>query len=420
MPTSPTDPAAHRERLITGPFIAVTAAAAMFFVYIGILVAVVPRFVENELGAGELGVGLTLAVFALAAIAVRPLLGWIGDRRGRRVLMMGGALVAGVAGAMAGFVGSLPALLVIRALTGVGEAAMFVGAATLIADLAPAHRRAEAASYFSVAVFGGIGFGPLLGEWMLADDRYRLTFVAAGGVAVVASLLVFAVPRRVDRRAAPGVVVRRRFLHPAAVGPGVVLGSAIAGFAAFMAFMPEHARDIGLSGAGGLFLTYSMVCLVLRIVGARLPELLGPRISVTIALVGIAASLVIFAASPSPAGLWVGAVVVGVGMAFLYPSLMAIVVDRVDEHQRASALSSFTMFFEVGTVVGAVVLGVLGQVFDKRVGFAGGSVFALAGLVVLWVRVVPRSAVSVGAPPLDGRAPVDGGGRRRYTPVAGD
>lgn len=402
------------ERMITGPFLAVTAAATMFFVYIGILVAVVPRFVENELGAGEIGVGLTLAVFAIAAIAVRPLIGWIGDRHGRRVLMMSGAIVAGIAGALAGFVGSLPALLVIRGLTGVGEAAMFVGAATVIADLAPAHRRAEAASYFSVAVFGGIGFGPLIGEWLLADDRYRLTFVAAGGVAMLAALLVLAVPRRVDRTAAPGVVVRRRFLHPAAVGPGVVLGSAIAGFAAFMAFMPEHSRDIGLGGAGGLFLTYSMVCLVLRLAGARLPEILGPRISVTIALVGIATSLVVFAASPSATGLWIGAVVVGIGMAFLYPSLMAIVVDRVDEHQRASALSSFTMFFEVGTVVGAVVLGIVGQVLDKRAGFAGGSVFAIAGLVVLWLRVLPRHPLA-GAPAAAGDL-----GTGRYAPVAGD
>jgi len=42
---------------------------------------------------------------------------------------------------------------------GLGEAALFVAAATLIADLSPPHRRAEAASYFSVAVYGGIGLG---------------------------------------------------------------------------------------------------------------------------------------------------------------------------------------------------------------------------------------------------------------------
>ncbi len=64
---------------------------------------------------------------------------------------------------------------------GLGEAALFVGAATLIADLSPPHRRAESASYFSVAVYGGIGLGPTIGEWVLGDGRYELTFLVAAG-----------------------------------------------------------------------------------------------------------------------------------------------------------------------------------------------------------------------------------------------
>ena len=55
-------------RLISKPFLAVTASAAAFFVYVGILVPIIPTFVDDELGAGELGVGLSLAAFATAAI----------------------------------------------------------------------------------------------------------------------------------------------------------------------------------------------------------------------------------------------------------------------------------------------------------------------------------------------------------------
>lgn len=407
----PIDADATRERLVTAPFVAVTAAALVFFVYIGVLVVVVPRFVENELNGGEFGVGLTLAAFAGAAIAVRPLIGWAGDRYGRRRLMMAGALLAAVSGGVAGLAGSLPELLVLRAFTGVGEAAMFVGAATLISDLAPAHRRAEAASYFSVAVFGGIGIGPVFGEWLLADDRYVLTFAVAGAVALVGSLLVFAVPASIDRRATGGPSrPRARYLHPAAVWPGMVLASGVGGFAVFSAFIPEYARDVGLAGAGGLFFTYSMVCLGLRIVGARLPERLGPGRSVTTALVLLATALTVLATVPAVWGLWAAAVIVGVGQAFLYPSLMALVVNRADEHERASALSSFTMFFEVGTVFGGLALGAVGQLAGKRAGFAGGAVLCLLGLVVLWTRVVDRS----------GRAPARVEPEPRFSVVAGD
>jgi MFS family permease len=397
----------HSERLITPAFAAVTMAAFVFFVYIGVLIVVIPRFVERELRGGEFGVGLTLAVFAGAAILARPMLGWFGDRFGRRRLMMTGAVLAAVSGAASGLATTLWMLLAMRALTGVGEAAMFVGAATMIADLSPPHRRAEAASYFSVSVFGGIGLGPVLGERILGEDRYVMTFAIAGAIALISALCVAAIPRRVDRRAAATTVrMPRRFIHPAALWPGLVLGSGIAGFAVFSAFLPEYSRSIGLSGAGGLFFVYSLVCLTLRVLGARLPERLGAGRSVTIALVTMAASLVLIASVPLAWGLWTAAVTVGIAMAFLYPSLMALVVDLVHEDQRARAISSFTMFFEVGTVVGGLLLGGIGQLLGKRAGFAGGSVICLLGLVVLWTKVVERRGQPASA--LPAYAPVVG------------
>jgi MFS family permease len=395
------------QRLVTGPFVAVTGATLLFFVYVGMISVIVPRFVEEDLGAGEFGIGLTLASFAAAAIAVRPIIGRIGDVSGRRRLMMAGAVLAAAAGAATGLANTLWVLLVLRALTGVGEAALFVGAATLIADMAPAHRRAEAASYFSVAVFGGLGLGPVFGEWILGDDRYAATFATAGLFALSAGAFALLVPKRVDRRAAPDVVVQRRFLHPVAVWPGAVLACGIAAFASFSAFIPEHARSVGLSGAGGLFLVYSAVCLVLRVTGAKLPGRLGAGRSVTIAFLTLASGLLLLAAVDDPWGLWVAAGVIGVGMAFMYPSLMAAVVNNVDEHERAAAVSSFTMFFEIGTIVGGLTLGLVGEVLGKRAGFAGGAALCALGLFVLWTRVAHPRDVYVAPSPA-------------FVPVAGD
>ena len=382
-------------RLVTGPFLAVTGATLVFFMYVGMVSVVVPRFVEDELGAGEFGIGLALAAFAAAAIAVRPVIGRIGDRHGRRRLMMAGAVLAAIGGAASGYTTELWQLLLLRGLTGIGEAALFVGAATMIADFAPAHRRAEAASYFSVAVFVGIGMGPVFGEWVLEDDRWGLTFTIAGAFALLSAVLVLLVPPHADRR---GIVTgdelrpARRFLHPSAVWPGAVLAAGIAGFASFSAFIPEYARDLGLSGAGGLFAVYSAVCLVLRITAAKLPERLGAGRAVTFALSTMSVGLLLLAAVPQTWALWVAPAVLGIGVAFQYPSLMALVVNDVDETERASALSSFTMFFELGTIIGGLVLGAVGEILGKRAGFAGGAVMCLAGLVVLWSKVAsPRS-----------------------------
>ncbi len=404
----------REERLVSRPFVAVTLSTFVFFLYIGILAVTLPPFVENELGAGEFGIGLTIASFSVAAIAVRPLIGWAGDVHGRRVLMVVGALVAGAAGLGVGLVDSLWALLVLRGFMGVGEAALFVGAATMIADLAPPHRRAEAASYFSVAVFGGLGVGPIIGELLLGDDRYVSTFQIAGLIAMSSALVVLLVPAAIDVTGGTGSVervsLRERFFHPAAIWPGLVLASSVGAFAAYSAFVPEHARSLGMGGAAGLFTLYSVVCLVLRLAGAKVPERLGPGRSVTIALGTMTIAYALVATVAEVWAMWAAALILGIGMAFLYPSLMASVVNRVGEHERSTALSSFTMFFELGSMVGGLTLGAVAQVLGKQAGFAGGVLLCLVGIVILWTRVAdPREPVPALVPE-----------HLQYRPVAGD
>ena len=167
------------------------------------------------------------------------------------------------------------------------------------------------------------------------------------------------------------------------------MAAGVAAFSVFSAFIPEHSTDIGMSGAAGLFLVYSLVSVSLRLFGARLPERLGEQRMVSIALTSLGASLGLIAGVAEPWALWVGAAGTGLGMAFMYPSLMANVVNRVNDEERASALSSFTMFFEIGTVLGGVVLGAVGELFDKRASFLGGAIIAVSGLGILWTRLEP-------------------------------
>jgi MFS family permease len=388
-------------RLITKPFLAVTAAAAAFFVYVGILVPIIPTFVDDELAAGEFGVGLSLAAFAAAAICARPVIGRLVERFGRRSMMIAGSLLAGVAGMAMASVGELWQLLALRGVAGVGDAALFVGAATLIADLSPPDRRAEAASYFSVAVFAGLGMGPLIGDILLGDDQFDRAFVIAGSFALLAALLALAVPRAITPHVSvdhtTDVPVRRgfeRIMHPAAVGPGLVLACGIAGFAVFSAFLPEHARDVGLGGSGALFAGYSVVCLVLRFAGAKWLERLGVRRAVSIAFVALSTALACLALFPDVWALWLAAGLIGVASAFLYPSLMALTVNRADDRERPMALSSFTMFFEVGNISGGVAFGLIAQLASKRAAFGSAIVLCGLGAWLLLARVVPAAAAA--------------------------
>ena len=122
-------------------------------------------------------------------------------------------------------------LVAVRILGGIGEAAFFVGAGTMITDLAPEERRGEAISYWSVAVYGGLAFGPALGEAVLSHDRFDRVWVVAAGLALVAALLgLFTTETARPWTPPPAGAPRLPLLHRSASRPGPCCSSASSGW----------------------------------------------------------------------------------------------------------------------------------------------------------------------------------------------
>src|SRR4029079_14710149 len=73
---------AVEQRMLTKAFVLVTAATLALFIYIGVMIPLLPRRVEEQLGGNEVDIGLNLAVFSLAAVLIRPPLGRFAERHG--------------------------------------------------------------------------------------------------------------------------------------------------------------------------------------------------------------------------------------------------------------------------------------------------------------------------------------------------
>jgi MFS family permease len=83
--------------MVTPRFLLVTAATFAYYLCVGILIPTLPVFIKNGLGSGEAMIGAAGVVFSGAAVLFRPLLTWVGNRWGRRTMMVTGSLVAAVA-----------------------------------------------------------------------------------------------------------------------------------------------------------------------------------------------------------------------------------------------------------------------------------------------------------------------------------
>lgn len=390
-------------RLVSRQFLVVTAATLAFFTYVGTMIPLIPALIEQGLGGNKFDIGLTMASFSVAAIACRPLLSKLGERFGMRWLMIVGASVALAATVAAAYVNNRYVLQPFRALQGVGEAFLFVGGATLVAQSAPPARRAEAASYYSVGVFVGIGLGPALTDSLVNDHRFRAAFFVGGVFVALAGVLAMLSPygrintaataarRGVDAAVSdhPGTPVspRQPRLHRGAFGPGIVLAIGIATFAPFTAFMPDHAKKVGFGGAAAVFGLYSAICLILRIAGARLPERIGLTNAVSGSMIGLAVGMTVLAAFPTKLGVIGGTALLALGISLLFPSLSALATNAAADDEQVRVMSTFTMFFEIGVAIGGLTFGLVANLTNSRGAFVGAAISALLGLAVVRLRM---------------------------------
>jgi DHA1 family multidrug resistance protein-like MFS transporter len=120
-----------------------------------------------------------IATCSMVFIAMEGLLkspmGILGDRYGRKILMVVGPIVSVITALLTPHVANPYVLVFLRILDGVGAAALWPAAFSLIGDHVPEEKRAGAMSLFNLAYLIGLALGPALGGAVndLADHYLR-------------------------------------------------------------------------------------------------------------------------------------------------------------------------------------------------------------------------------------------------------
>ena len=255
---------------------------------------------------------------------------------------------------------------------------MFTGATTAISDLAPSSRRGEAFSLFSLAVFSGLAAGPALGEMTLNRWGFTWVWLAAGGCAAAAALLGLLTP---DTRP-EAESTRSRLVNRTAVVPGIVFASSAFGFAGYSSFVPLYALQLGLPGSRQLFALHSIIIVVVRSLGARLPDRVGVAKMANASLLLSLAGLLSMGMIRNPAGLVAGTALFALGQSLAFPALLSLVISRVQPTERASAIGTFTAFLDLSFGIGPVGLGLVAHSFGYPAVFLASSLVAAGGMAL--------------------------------------
>lgn len=351
--------------------------------------------IAEGLGVSIPAAGLLVSAYALGVMLGAPLMTLATARLNRRTLLIGLMAIFTFGNFLSAIAGDYTILMVARVVTSLNHGAFFGVGSVVAAGVVPPEKRASAVA----AMFMGLTLANVIGvplaPWIGEVFGWRTAFggIALWGLITMAALR-FALPNiggdeGGNMVAELGVLKRRDVLIALAL---TAIGSS-AMFTVFTYIAPIL-RDA--AGAGTLFVTAMLVIYGLGLtIGNWLGGVFADRSidrTLIVSLVGLAATLVIFAAAmyqPLAAAITIFAW--GVATFAIVPPLQMRVMEAAsDSPNLASAVNIGA--FNLGNAVGAAVGGgVIGLGLGYPAVSVTGAAMALAGLAIVLVTRVQRS-----------------------------
>jgi MFS family permease len=341
-----------------------------------VLPALAPH-VRFTLGGSDRTIGFVIGIFSVVALCGRLISGPLADGKGRKVAFLSGLGCCTLAGAVYLLPLGLTGIWTGRCLQGLGEAFLYTGAAAWAVELVGTHRSAQALGYLSSGIWGGIAAGPVVGSWLGTFERAAFFQMLAGGIGF---LLLTRIPEHFTPHEDAGTL---RWPSKSLLLPGFAVGFVNVHYPVIVGFLVLHLARYGNSGRMA-FTAYAGAMLCSRFFLGGLPDRLPPRIPFYFGLTAMAVGLLMLASGPRPIVAIAAAAVLGLGFSFPFSSIASVVMRRAPNHERGSAVSILSAFYDFFVGSGSFAAGAVAARFGYSATFLMAASALLASAVAGW------------------------------------
>ena len=374
--------------------------------------------------------GLCFGAAPLSATLMSPIWGTLGDRFGRRIMVLRAML------AIAIFVGGMAfattPLQIFLLRIGQGLFSGFIPPSiTLVSIAAPAHRQGRIVADLQTALPLGAVIGPFLGGLIATTGGHRSVFLFVAAAALLSALLVYLFAdedkstRRAGERVGSAGATFRQMLrdvgeiwsHPHVRAIAVLVLCLQFGLGATNPLLELHVRDLvgpdppgawfsalarlpGMSDGSSagqlafatslLFGGMALVNLICMPFWGRIGDRMGHRRALVVAAAANVMALLLQAAAQHYVWLLAGRLLMGLALAGTGPLAFGVAAASTSVDRRGGA---FGVVFSARTLAVAIG-GALGGALARWIGIEG-LMLASAGLVVLALLLLGRSRAQV-------------------------
>ncbi|MFI1207904.1 MFS transporter [Streptomyces sp. NPDC020802] len=422
VPASRTPEAVHRRRwAILGVLMLSLLIVVLDNSILNVAIKTISTPAPTGLGATQSELEWAINSYTLVFAGLLFSAGLLGDRLGRKKVLLGGLLVFGIGSALAASSGSPAELVAFRAVMGLGAAFVMPATLAVLMNVFERDEQPKAIGIWAGGVGLAIAIGPITGGVLLDHFWWGSVFLVNVPIVVVAlALMVWLVPD--SRDPAPGridpvgvglsvvglvllvygiikggqladftdptvlatigaglavlvgfVVHQKHSDHPsidvghfrnkvfsAAIAAIALVFFALMGVTFFAVFYTQSVRGYSPLQTGLLMLPLAVAQLVFAPRARLVVDRFGNKATTTGGMLTIAAMLAAFATLEADTPIWILEVVfflMGAGMAHIMTPTSVVIMQALPREKAGSASALSNTFRQVGGALGIAVLG---------------------------------------------------------------
>lgn len=392
----------------------------------GVISPVLPLYAQS-FGVGTAVVGLSISLFGAARLVANLPAGFLSERYGRRLLLVGGPAITVVGSVLSGLAPNIWLLLLFRFISGAGSALYMTGAMVYLTDITTDENRGRLMSIYQGSLLLGVTLGPAIGGFVAAGFGLRSPFFLVAALALLG--MVWGLVRlpetglRVERRLSPAeekvsipepVETRHGVILSLLRDPNFLLISLVSlsifltrsgGRLSLVPLVGRNRLDLDAAELGLIFALSNVVNLLVLLPAGTLADRLGRKRVIVPSMVATGIAFILYAIARDPWVFVLAAVIDGAGLAGVPAAYAA---DIAPPSLRGVSMGLYRTFGDVGFVAGPVLLGWLADAggFGRALGLNAviligvGLAFGLLARETL-VRA-PRAAVVARASEISG------------------
>lgn len=377
--------------------------AFLFFSANSILNVIIPLH-GKTLGANNTTIGLIMGAYMFTTMFFRPWAGQIihkyGPIRVLRVILLfnGLALITYTVTGLGGF-------FVARIFQGVSTAFFSMALQIGIIDALPEKERSQGVSLYSLFTYMPGIIGPILALGIWESGGMNYFTIAMIGIAVMTGVFGYSIKiqdnneAKIETEAETDTNVFKSFSYlvtnPFLFKCSVLMLTASAVFGAIATFIPLYANEL-TNGNAGIYLMLQAGTIVLArfTLRKRIPSdgKWHPKFVMGImSILTVAAGMVSYSLTGGAIFLYIGAILMGIAQALLYPTLTTYLTFVLPNANRNVLLGLFIATADLGITLGGAVMGPVADFTSYSQMY---TVCALLGVVMIFFAYDRRKIFS--------------------------